>query len=87
MKKKFTREELSRILGAQSNDQMEPGGSYKFNTEGLGCINQHAYNNSNPMNAISENINAAEWFDDKYDPDWSEDQLLEQLDKQGLCED
>lgn len=94
---KFTDEELSRILGEHDASHMCRGGGYQWSfnfwleSEILNvfspmcCVNQAAYNEYSPSFAESIFIQAAEWFDSNYWPDWSVDELLAELEHEGLA--
>ena len=64
--KKFTDKQLSIILGEADARQLIEGGmddwGFAEDTP-VGCINQAAYNEPNPQEAMNINTDAAKWFD------------------------
>lgn len=96
-KKKFTSEELSRILTAHCNKKLYRYGGSGFSVgifskknqlttkykEG-GCINQIAYNECDSIDAAGLNDCAANWFDSHYDPKMSAEELISGLKERGL---
>ena len=89
MAKKFTKEELSRILTAHSNKQLIHFGSECFGGDmsprGIGCINQFAYNEPHNDKALKLNRKAGEWFDLHYSYGMSVESLVDSLVKIGVA--
>ncbi len=87
--KKYTDEELSRILGEHAAGYLRMGGAHEWSrydcgTESYitcGCVNQAAYNT--PYNHTAYNLNEqpAEWFDGYYNTGMKPETLLNNLDK------
>jgi hypothetical protein len=81
--KKYTDEQLSRILGEHDTGMLTPCG-YNWGSCGyrFGCINQAAYNIPTPWEAFKTNQEPADRFDKDYDSCMSHEELLRLL--QGL---
>lgn len=77
--KRYTDEQLSRILGAHDAGELERGGCCGFGWGCCGCANQFAYNKCNPWVAANLNRRAATWFDDNYRPTMTPEALLAAL--------
>lgn len=82
----FTDEELSRILSAHVNGEMQ-----RFGKGGV-CVAQAACGVSEQSDGLwtepepeRETFmnNASIWFDREYKPDWTTDEFLAQLEAQG----
>ncbi len=85
--KKFTNEELSRIL-SHAND-LEPFGTCRDYEHrcAVGCINQAAYNIGASSRALLENVEVAKAFD-RTDPrrdHWAPTEILRFLEKLGAA--
>lgn len=88
--KKFTDEELSRILTAHANGLLEREGECWFECEvGCevvgGCINQFAYNEGNNGTAEKCNLEVANWFDANYNRSMSIEAFLAALERLGAA--
>lgn len=79
--RKFTHEELSRVLSMHDVGGLSRGSGAASYYEGQPvCLVQAAYND----HAWWGRGLAFEWFDDNYDPTWTPDEFVEALDKAGL---
>jgi hypothetical protein len=84
--KKFTDEELSRILTAHANGFLEKSGFSWFENIALrGCINQFAYNECWVDDAARLNKKVSSWFDVNYNPSMSAEDLFSALEKLGAA--
>ena len=84
MKRKYTDEELSRILSEAAGRPLCRGGSPCW-WDG-GCINQIAFNEPNPRRAGRKWSAAADWFDGwmpLFESHVDPELLLRELEKQG----
>lgn len=93
MSKKFTDEQLSRILSAHANGEMRCGGMHQVQPEKV-CVMQAAFgvevSNDGFFFSIAKELTAEQevsvvWFDDEYKSKWTTDQFLAQLEAQGLA--
>lgn len=78
--KKFTDEQLSRILGEHDAGYLSRGGHIDFglccSSTPECCVNQAAYIIPGIQDAYDKNRSAGEWFDVGYLPEMSADNLL-----------
>ena len=87
--KKFTDEELSRILSEHAAGTLVRLGAKNFNlwlTNMLYpmpacCVNQAAYNECDILEALDMNAAAAVWFDNHYSRFMTPEELLENLER------
>jgi hypothetical protein len=81
--KKYTNEQLSRILSEHSAGRMRRYG-YALSMIGSSgfCVGQVA---NNQCDSIGLNPKIARWFDRSYCEGWSVDRFLRELEKQGLA--
>lgn len=81
---KFSRTQLSRILGEHEACNLVRGGASNWSdyTNELYpscCVNQAAFNEPASAKAVGYNPRAASWFDYSYDKYCDSDKLLEKL--------
>lgn len=85
--KKFTDEELSRILSAHEGVQLcKKGQAWDKHFLSFGCcLVQAAKLEPSPSAAYSMSEHIAGWFDAFYDLEWTTDELLSELEKHGVA--
>lgn len=82
MKKNYTDKQLSLILTAHEDQKLVCYGAYEEQCkEGMGCINQIAFNMIRIGASYKKNVEKAEWFDNNYCEDMTPEELLENLEK------
>lgn len=82
--RRYTDEQLSRILSAHEAGSLKRTGGYVDSDHGpeavKACINQAAYPGCYyKSEAYCRNPTAAYWFDTLYDPLWTADELLHRI--------
>lgn len=76
--KRYTKEQLSRILGEHAAGQLRKGGLWAWGRYRwpMACANQVAYNEPSTIDAAALNRHQAVRFDNLYDCDLSPEKLL-----------
>lgn len=76
--RRYTDEQLSRILSAHEAGKLRRYGGYpdEYGQQSGACVNQAAYLCYGKCEAYARNKRAAEWFDNNYSRKWTADQLL-----------
>lgn len=93
MRFKFSEEQLSIILSMHVAGKLSQGGQEDFGlmfpweSEGVGCLTQIAFNN--PTTLVPKEMDGEvggaiqSWFDGNYNPNWTPERFLQELEKQG----
>lgn len=63
---KLTQAQLQIVVKAHEEKKLICGGSTYFKADGIGCINQHLFNDGSILASFERNPAVGAWFDDHY---------------------